>query len=232
MTDVSRERFARRYPPLPAPDFGAAHTALVVVDVQYGDAHPDYGLLKQLRDRGDGDITTYYAQRLSEQVLPNIRALQDACRRAGIEVIHVGIQSMTQDGRDRSREHRNANFHFAPGSKEAAFVEDVAPQGDELVFTKTCSGVFNGTNIDYVLHNMEMKTLIFCGVFTNGCVESAVRDAADRSYQAVMIDDACAAWTEELHSNSVNVLNGVYATVLATEDMLAAIEGGATAATK
>lgn len=224
MSGVSRERLSRRYPALPKPDLSPGKTALLVIDVQYGDAHPDYGLLKSLRERGDGDMVEYYANRLSERVLPNIRRLQDACRAAGIEVIHVGIQSLTRDGRDRSREHKNANFHFAPGSKEASFVEDVAPQDDEIVFIKTCSGVFNGTNIDYVLHNLGVETLVMCGVFTNGCVESAVRDAADRSYLVLLVDDACAAWTEELHNNTIFAMGGVYATVNTTEEVLAQIE--------
>jgi nicotinamidase-related amidase len=217
---VSSERLARRYPGLPQPTLAAGTTALLVIDVQYGDAHPDYGLLKSLRDRGDGEIVEYYANRLSETVLPNIRRLQDACRAAGIEVIHVGIQSLTRDGRDRSREHKNGNFHFAPGSKEAQFIEDVAPLDDEIIFTKTCSGVFNGTNIEYVLRNLGVDNLIACGVFTGGCVESAVRDGADRSFTVTMVDDACATWTEEMQAVSIRAMKEIYAKVQSTDEVL------------
>lgn len=224
-----RERLTNRYPNLPEPPYQAGDTALMVIDVQYGDAHPDHGVLKAMRDRGDGDLTTYYVQRLKEHVIPNISMLQQACRQAGIEVIHVGIQSLTRDGRDRSREHKNASFHFAPGSVEAQFLDEIAPDDDEIVITKTCSGVFNGTNINYVLRNLGIVNLIMCGVFTNGCVETAVRDAADLSYLVTMVDDACASWSDEIHAASIGAMRNIYAKVLNTSEVVARVQEGARA---
>jgi nicotinamidase-related amidase len=84
----------------------------------------------------------YYFNRLETQVLPNVRRLQDAFRAVGLEVIHTRIQSLTMDGRDRGPGHKRLGLHAAPGSKEAEFLEIVAPQGDEIVINKTASGVF------------------------------------------------------------------------------------------
>ncbi|MDQ3654814.1 MAG: cysteine hydrolase, partial [Chloroflexota bacterium] len=96
----SQQRLKHRHGALPMPEFRPDDTALLVVDIQYGDAHPDYGLLKRMRDRGMSDDAAYYTERVRDLVIPNTRRLLDACRATGINVIHTGIQSLTPDGRD------------------------------------------------------------------------------------------------------------------------------------
>ncbi|HEU0114381.1 MAG TPA: isochorismatase family cysteine hydrolase, partial [Thermomicrobiales bacterium] len=184
------------------------------------DAHPDYGVLRRMRERGDQDVAAYYLDRLERLVLPNVRRVQDACRAAGIEVIHTKIESLTDDGRDRSLEHKRLHIHHPPGSIEARFREEVAPQGDEIVLTKTCGGVFNGTNIEYVLRNLGVSNLIVVGVITSGCVEVAVRDASDRGFAVTMIDDCCSSWSEEMENAAIRAMNEIYAKVLTTDDVL------------
>ena len=97
-------------------------------------------------------------------MLPNVRRLQDAFRARGLEVIHTRIQSLTQDGRDRSPGHKRLNLHAAPGSKEAEFLEEIAPQENEIVINKTASGVFNSTNIAYILLSLAVLGIILFGV--------------------------------------------------------------------
>jgi nicotinamidase-related amidase len=72
-------------------------------------------------------------------------------RSYGLEVIHTRIQSLTQDGRDRSPGHKRLGLQAAPGSKESEYLPQVAPVGDEIVMNKTASGVFVSTNMEYVL---------------------------------------------------------------------------------
>jgi nicotinamidase-related amidase len=205
---------------LPEPEFRLGDTALLVIDLQYGDAHPDHGLLRRMRDRGDADIAAYYVDRLESLVIPNVRRLQDACRAAGIEVIHTKIESLTADGRDRSLEHKRLNIHHPPGSVDAKFREEVAPLGDEIVLTKTCGGVFNGTNIEYVLRNLGIANLIVAGVITSGCVEVAVRDAADRGFSVTLAEDACASWSEEMEQAAIRAMSEIYAKALSTDEII------------
>ena len=61
--------------------------------------------------------------------------------------------------RDRSLEHKHLGIHHPPGLKDAQILEEVGPQGDEIVITKTCGGVFNGSNIEYVLRNLGIQHL-------------------------------------------------------------------------
>jgi nicotinamidase-related amidase len=210
----------RRHASLPEPELRREDTALLVIDLQYGDAHPDFGLLKRMRDRGDGPATEYYLRRLQDLVIPNIRRLQDAFRAAGMEVIHTRIESLTRDGRDRSLEHKSLGIHHPPGSKEAEILPEVAPQGDEIVISKTCGGVFNGTNIEYVLRNLGIRNLVIGGVVTSGCVELAVRDAADRSFAVVLVEDATATWTPEMQAAAVRAMREIYAKVKTTDEVV------------
>jgi nicotinamidase-related amidase len=217
------QKLRHRHGVLPESELRAGDTALLVIDLQYGDAHPDHGLLRRMRDRGDGDVAAYYIDRLENLVIPNVRRLQDACREAGIEVIHTKIESLTEDGRDRSLEHKRLNIHHPPGSIDARFREEVAPQGDEIVLTKTCGGVFNGTNIEYVLRNLGIANLIVAGVITSGCVEVAVRDASDRGFAVTLAEDACSSWSEEMESAAIRAMSEIYAKVMTTNEIVALV---------
>lgn len=217
-------RLVRRYTNLPEPQFRSGDTALLVIDMQYGGAHPDYGTLKRMRERGDGDILTYYINRLQHAVIPNIQRLLHACRSVGIEVIHTRIESLTPDGRDRSLEHKRLGIHNPPGSKEGQFLDAVAPVEGEIAITKTCGGVFNGTNIEYVLRNLGVVNLIVVGVITSGCVEVAVRDASDRSFAVTVAEDACATWSEDMEYASIRAMKEIYAKVKSTDEILAILQ--------
>lgn len=214
-------QIARRYTRLPEPDLGERqHVALLVIDMQYGDAHRDFGTLRRLAERGDAPAIEYYAGRVESLVIPNIRRLQDACRAAGIEVIHTRIESLTRDGRDRSLQHKSLGIHHPPGSKEAQILEELAPQGDEIVLSKTCGGVFNGTNLEYVLRNLDIRTLVIAGVVTSGCVELAVRDASDRGFAVVVVEDATATWSPEMQDAAMRAMREIYAKVQSTEEVV------------
>ena len=197
------------------------HVALMVIDIQFLDAAEGYGVFADAEKSGvPHEAQEYYFKRLHHVVLPNVRRLQDAFRDLGLEVIHTRIQSMTKDGRDRSVGHRRLGLHAPPGSKEAEFLPEVAPKGDELIINKTASGVFNSTNTEYVLRNMSIDSLYVCGVYTNECVSTTVRDACDRGFHTTMINDACATVTPELHNATISTVKDRYARVMTTEEVV------------
>ena len=195
--------------------------ALMVIDIQFLDAAEGYGVFADAEKSGvPREAQEYYFKRLHHVVLPNVRRLQDAFRDLGLEVIHTRIQSMTKDGRDRSVGHRRLGLHAPPGSKEAEFLPEVAPKGDELIINKTASGVFNSTNTEYILRNIGIDSLYVCGVYTNECVSTTVRDACDRGFHTTMINDACATVTPELHNATISTVKDRYARVMTTEEVL------------
>lgn len=195
--------------------------ALMVIDLQYLDAAEGYGVFADVEKSGvPVQAQEYYFKRLHHVVLPNVRRLQDAFRDLKLEVIHTRIQSMTRDGRDRSIGHKRLGLHAPPGSKEAEFLPEVAPKGDELIINKTASGVFNATNIEFILRNMGINSLYICGVYTNECVSTTVRDACDRGFHTTMINDACATVTPALHNATISTLKDRYARVLSSDQAI------------
>lgn len=220
---------AQSLPPVDAPggayrerEIIPARTALLSIDMQNAEYSPE--LLAQARTPGDPAAEKlYFLERLETTVLPNQQRLQAAAREAGIEVIYTVIESLTQDGRDRSLDHKISRLHHPKGSWEAKVIPAVAPQGDEIIIPKTSSGIFNSTNFDYVLHNLGIDFLIVYGVMTDQCVESAIRDAADRGYLVTQIADACAAETETGHARSLEAMDGHFSRTRSTEAMITEI---------
>lgn len=197
------------------------HTALLCIDLQYLDAAPGFGVFADAEKSGVPiEAQEYYFNRLEEMVLPNVAALQAVFRENKLEVIHTRIQSLTMDGRDRGPGHKRLNLHAPPGSKEAEFLELVAPVGDEIVINKTASGVFNSTNIEYLLRNLEITGLFVVGVYSNECVSTAIRDACDLGFYVTLISDATATVTPELQNATITTMKDRYARVLTTQEAL------------
>nr|WP_287286430.1 isochorismatase family protein [Mesorhizobium sp.] len=88
-----------------------------------------------------------------------MKRLVTTARSRGVEIMYTVIEALTKDGRDRSLDHKLSNILVPKGSRVAAVMDDVAPAADDIVLPKTSSGVFNSTNIDYVLRNLGSRTL-------------------------------------------------------------------------
>ena len=67
--------------------------------------------------------------------------------------------------------------------------------------------------IDYILRNIGIQNLVIVGVVTSGCVEISVRDASDRGYGVILVDDACATWTMEMEEEAIQAMNNISAKV-------------------
>lgn len=202
------------------------HTALLCIDLQYLDAAPGHGVFRDADSSGvSHEAQQYYFDRLATEVLPNVRRLQDSFRAHGLEVIHTRIQSLTRDGRDRSKGHKRLGLLASPGSREADFVEQVAPapERDEIVINKTASGVFSSTNLHYLLNNLGIESLFIVGVYTNECVETTVRDACDLGYLVTVVEDCCATVTPELHQASLATLRDRYARIISLKEALGTV---------
>ncbi|MEW6335685.1 MAG: isochorismatase family cysteine hydrolase [Thermodesulfobacteriota bacterium] len=198
-------------------------TALIIIDMQYLDAHPDFGLARKAALDGRAHIYEHLFSRLP-QVINNIQRLQQVCRDNGIEVIFIKIQSYTQDGRDLSPGYQAKGMHCPPGSKEAQILEEIQPMGDEIVLPKLSTGAFTSTPIDQLLRYMGITKLLVSGVNTNYCVETFIRDAFDRGYEVVLLEDCCAAIVEEHHRVTCEEVDDIFCKVRSTEHIIRAIE--------
>jgi len=200
-----------------------AHAALLFIDVQNYTSSPQGG---EYADLDPAERTAKYGwffDTLQATALPNMQRLQAACRKARIEVLYTVIENLTQDGRDRSLDYKISGLNVPRGSWDAKVVDQLAPLPDEIVLPKTSSSVFISTNIDYVLRNLGIRSLIIAGCLTDQCVDSAVRDACDLGYLVTTVTDACATLTQDRHDWSLRNASG-YSRQIDTAAMVAEIE--------
>jgi nicotinamidase-related amidase len=182
--------------------------ALLVIDVQ----NATFGPVQE-------KSTPEFHGAAKGRVIPNLRRLLEAFRRAELEVIYTVMENLTADGRDRSLDYKLSGMSIAKGSWEAQVLAQVAPQDDELVLPKTSSSVFNSTNLDYLLRNIGIEDMFVAGFLTDQCIDHAVKDGADRGYYMSCIHDACAAETAARHEAALSCFKG-YCRMLTTQEVL------------
>jgi ureidoacrylate peracid hydrolase len=197
------------------------HAALLLVDVQNYGADPAGGSFAGMNGADKAGLS-YFLDRLKATTLPNLSRLLEGCRAARIEIIYTVIENLTRDGRDRSLDYKISGINVPKGSWDARVPDIVAPRDDEIVIPKTSSSVFISTNIDYVLRNLGVRSLIIAGLLTDQCVDSAVRDACDLGYLVTLVTDACATHSAERHASSLRNNRG-YCRQITTEALIAEI---------
>lgn len=182
--------------------FDPSRTALLIIDLQYMDAHKDGWMGRLAAAQGRPELLQERWDFVDE-ILPRVRQLQDACRAAAIELVHIRVKYLTRDCRDGQRSLAKEQKAISSDARDDDFLEMVAPIGDELIIDKTSAGTFNSTAIDQILRNMRIDRLLVTGIVTEGCVELTARDAADRGYYVTLVSDACASSTHVAHEDAL-----------------------------
>jgi ureidoacrylate peracid hydrolase len=198
-------------------------SALLFVDVQNFSAHKKGTEFVGLSEESFTEKYGWYFDKLESQVIPNMQALQTAFRKKKIEVMYTTIESLTEDGRDRSLDYKITGFHVPKGSWDGKVIDQIAPMGDEIVLPKSSSSVFISTHIDYILRNLGVRQLVISGLITDQCVESAIRDACDLGYLVTQVTDACLTYSQKRHDHSLETIKG-YCRQITTTDLIEEIQ--------
>jgi len=199
-------------------------TALLVIDVQNTYLErPDRATLPKDEQRRY-DAWTPFHERMRDTVIPRTAELLKLTRANGIECLFARIACHTNDGRDRSLSQKMPgwnNLLLPKNEKPSQLVEALQPVRDEITVTKTTDSALTGTNLRLILHNLGIKHVICCGIFTDQCISSTVRSLADESYGVVVVEDCCAAATEELHRKELEIINMIYCHVMSSAELVA-----------
>ena len=191
-------------------------TALLVIDVQN----------TYMEEKDTSEETKRWQpfySRMNQIVIPNISDLIRECRKRGVEVIFARIACHKQDGRDRSLSQKKPGFNYLlipKNAHEGQIVSELAPAEDDIVVIKTTDSALTGTNLRLMLRNMGISDVIATGIFTDQCVSSTVRSLADESFGVVVVEDCCAAATDELHQHELEIINMIYCHVVQKEEVL------------
>jgi len=213
MNDHKHTALTRDVPLVPV------QSALLFIDVQNFSAKRSGAEFKDMPDAELNETYGWFFDQLNTRVVPNMQVLQAGCRAAGVEVMYTTIESLTLDGRDRSLDYKITGFNVPKGSWDGKVIDEIAPEGDEIVLPKSSSSVFVSTHIDYILRNLGIKQLVLSGLITDQCVESAIRDACDLGYLVTQVTDACLTYSPERHDHSVRTIKG-YCRQVTTRQLL------------
>ena len=197
-------------------------TALLVIDVQNTYLkRPDRDGLSA-DEQSSYDAWTPFHDRMRDSVIPRTRELLDLCRASDIECLFARIACHTTDGRDRALSQKMPGWNnlLLPKNDEPSQMVDIlSPQGDEICVTKTTDSALTGTNLRLILNNVGIKNVICCGIFTDQCVSSTVRSLADESFNVIVIEDCCAAGSNDLHDKELEIINMIYCHVMSAAEL-------------
>ena len=150
-----------------------------------------------------------------------------AARNAGILVIHVVIdyQPAFFSPRNKFLQKIRIPVLSAPGVDVADLLQiadEVGPVGDEPVIRKPRMNPFFGTALESMLRSRDIDTVILLGVATEFVVESAARHAADADFRVIVLQDCCAAFSEDAHQFSLRIMEHL-ATLANSADFLESV---------
>ena len=172
-------------------------------------------------------------------ILPRINRLAKACRDAGILVIHASIVTRP-DG-----SNLGVMAQFSPpaaggilhkGTKSAALHSGLEIDPRDILIDKPRFGAFYGTDLELILRNRGIDTLIISGVATNVCCETTAREAAVRDFKVFFLSNGTATAdmngvpAAELQRVTCATLGFLFAQVLTVDEMIAKIGARARAA--
>jgi Glutamine synthetase len=146
----------------------------------------------------------------------------------GCEVIVTYLQSQTPDCRDISLDYKLSGPKLCniPNPANIAtfstLPQELHPSSigrGDIILPKTSCSVFQSTNLQYILNNLNIRQLVVCGQLTDQCVMSAVRDAADLGFLVTVVEDACVALSLEDHTRGILGMKG-FARIMSCEQVL------------
>jgi nicotinamidase-related amidase len=202
-------------------------TALVIIDMQRDFLEPG----------GFGETLGNDVSLLAAAVGP-CRAVLAAARRRGLLVIHTreGHAPDLSDAPRAKLERGNPSLRIgAPGPMGRILIRgepghdiipELAPEALEPVIDKPGKGAFYRTDLEALLANRGIESLLVCGVTTEVCVNTTVREANDRGYRCIVLADCCASFFPEFHQAGLAMIKaqgGIFGWVATSQAALAAL---------
>ena len=208
-------------------EFDPARTALIVIDMQRDFLEPG----------GFGETLGNDVSRLAA-VVPPLRALMNRARALRMLIVHTreGHRPDLSDAPRAKVERGAPSLRIgAPGPMGRILVRgepghDIVPalypEAGEPVVDKPGKGAFYATDLHMILQNRQVETLLVCGVTTEVCVHTTVREANDRGYRCIVPSDCCGSYFPEFHEVGLRMIKaqgGIFGWVSDSSKVLAAL---------
>jgi len=198
-----------------APLVAPGRTAVVTSEVQNGVV-------------GERSALPALAEAAEKEMLPSLRRLLPAARGAGVQVVHCTAYRRA-DGKGANTNARlfmgvrKSPVELLPGSAEVEVLADLGPEPEDLVLTRTHGlDPMTGTDLDPVLRNLGVRTIVVTGVSVNVAITNLVMDAVNRGYDVVLPRDAVCGIPQDYADAVIDNTLALLATITTTDDLLAA----------
>jgi len=135
-----------------------------------------------------------------DEFLKNVNSLIDAARKEGMPILYTKITILPERFQSKPSLASKRNFgDMKPDSFELA----VEPKDDEIVIKKNTASLFIGTNVEMMLRNAGIESLIFTGIATEYGIESSARESINRGFYTIVAKDAVSSHDKEAHERSL-----------------------------
>ena len=209
-------------------DLRTENTALMIIDMQHDFCSPG-GFIDRLGLPFAG----------TRAVIEPIQRVLSAMRDSGFHVIHTR-EGHRRDGADlpatKAWRVARRDVHIAEkpgpcgmaltrGEKGWEIVPELTPREGEPVIDKPGKGAFYATDLDLILRQKGIRNLVLTGVTTDVCVHSTLREANDRGYECLLLEDCCAAINPKSHEMAVwqAKVGAIFGTVARSSELLEAL---------
>ena len=207
-------------------------TALIIIDMQRDFLEPG----------GFGELLGNDVSLLRGTIAP-ISRLLDAARLAGLLVIHTreGHRPDLSDAPKAKLERGEPSKRIGDqgpmgriliqGEPGHGIIPELRPIRDEPVVDKPGKGAFYQTCLELLLRDRQIDTLFVCGVTTEVCVHTTVREANDRGFCCIVVADCCGSYFPEFHAAGLKMIaaqGGIFGWVAQSADVIDAITRKAT----
>jgi len=201
-------------------ELGVKNTALVVVDMQNGFC----------RASGSVNQIGLPASALQPAIEPCVRLIK-AAREVSVPIIYtryVYRADYTDGGvmvNDLIPDLKSGHC-LAAGTPDIEVVDELQPEQGDHIVDKNRPSAFYSAGMEPLLKNLGITDLVVCGVTTNCCVETTVRDASQRDYRTFVVEDAVAEYEEDRNTVALKSMGMLFAKLVRVDDVVHAWSSG------
>ncbi len=210
-------------------DFVPQRTALIVIDMQRDFLAPE----------GASGVSGFDLTPL-RAIIPRVQNVLSAARQSGLRVCHTreghrsDLADLPEATRRRSLEAGAEIGAAGPlgrflvrGEFGHDFIDELQPVAGEAVIDKPAYGAFHATDLEHILRSQGVTHLMLAGVTTQCCVHSTLREAVDRGFSCLTLEDCCASFVPSLHEATLQIIASeahLFGWIANSESLLAALQ--------